>query len=107
MAAHRSWKICLAIGLAMLCFLPPPLCLVLSLLQEPLLKAGVLNTEDLTIAAGRRGAMEQELFNVWTWEAAIGLLCVLSFLAVPFGILLVGYATNSARLTSDPYHPRI
>jgi hypothetical protein len=75
--------------LAVVCFLPPVCCLILFALQPLLLQAGILNTEDLTIAAGRRGTLSQELLNVWTWDAAIGLLCLLSFLALPVGVLFV------------------
>ena len=98
MSPPRSW-----IGLlAALCFLPPVLCFALFVLQQPLLQAGVLNTEDLTIVAGRRGPLRQELLNVWTWDAAIGLSCALSLLAAPVGGLLL--MTAKRRSESTRHH---
>lgn len=90
MAAARSrmW------WMATLCFLPPVFCFSLFVMQQPLLQADVLNKEDLTVAAGRRGTLSQELLNVWTWDAAIGLSCVLSFLAVPVGVILLAVAAD-------------
>jgi len=93
-------------GLAALCFLPLVLCFVLFVLQQPLLQAGVLNTEDLTIAAGRRGTLGQELLNVWTWDAAIGLSCLLSFLAVPVGLMLLVAAKKPAEPATPADRPR-
>jgi hypothetical protein len=76
--------------------------LVLALVQGLLLQAGVLNMEDLAVAPARRGTLGQELFNVWTWEAAIGLSCLLSCLAEPIGLLLLMAAKRPHRPTSRP-----
>jgi hypothetical protein len=84
--------------LAGLCFLPPVLCGLLFVLELWLLERGILNKEDLSVAVGRRGTLGQELLNVWTWEAAIGVSCVLSFLAVPVGILIL----VTAKWWTDP-----
>ena len=92
--------------LATLCLLPPVLCFFLLVLQQPLLQAGVLNTEDLTIAAGRRGMLGQELLNLWTWDAAMGLSCVLSLLAVPVGIMLLVNAKRPVELGVPADRPR-
>lgn len=81
--------------LAVLCFLPPPLAVLLFALEELMLGRGLLNTEDFTVAAGRTGTLYQELLNVWTWDAVIGLLCALSLLTVPMGILLLVAVTLS------------
>ena len=80
--SRRSW-------LAALCFLPAILCVCLFALEQPLLESGTLNKEDLTIAAGTTGTLEQELLNVWTWDAAIGLLCVVSVPAVLAGVWIL------------------
>jgi hypothetical protein len=80
-----AWKRWL---LLLMCFLPPVVCFVVVGQTGPLLEAGVLNSEDLTVAGGRRGTLRQELLNVWTWDAVGGLSCVLSLFTVPVGIML-------------------
>src|SRR5947209_978729 len=77
-----------------MCMLLPLLCSVVLMLEGQLLDRGVLNTEDLTVAAGKRGTLSEELLNVWTWDAIGGLSCALSVLAVPVGILLFEAATR-------------
>ena len=81
--------------------------LALFALQHPLLQAGVLNAEDLTLAAGRMGTLRQELLNVWTWDAAIGLSCVLSVLTVPTGIYLLEVATRRDEPDDSPAKPTL
>jgi len=67
--------------------LPPALCFLLFVPQQPLLQGGILNTGDLTIAALRRGTSGYELLKVWTRDAAIRPPCLPSPLAVPVGIM--------------------
>ena len=64
----------------------------LMLLKEVLLKAGILNTKDLSPLIGQeRGSPSEYLLNVWHWDGAVILLFLLavpSFVALIFLLLV-------------------
>lgn len=70
-----------------------PLWVALSLAQDSLMRAGILNTKDLPPFVGsEKGTFSEYLLNVWHWD---GLLLLLLFAALPCLILGVWLLRSS------------
>jgi hypothetical protein len=58
-------------------------------LEEKLLKAGVLNTKDMTFVGNETGSAREYLTNVWHWDAALMLLFLVALLCAIVGIVIL------------------
>jgi hypothetical protein len=58
-------------------------------LEQALLDRGILDTGDRWIMSGQLGAAREEVLNVWSWDAACGLLCLLALSGILIGFLLL------------------
>lgn len=67
-----------------------PLWVVLSLVQDWLMKAGILNKKDLPPFVGsENGTASEYLLNVWHWDGLLLLLLVATLPSLVIGIRLV------------------
>src|SRR5947207_1976481 len=72
------------------------LCLVgpawfgLSILQERLLQAGILNTKDMRPFVGNEtGSVSEYLLNVWHWDGVLLILAIAALPSLVVGVLLL------------------
>lgn len=73
---------------------------VLSILEERLLAAGVLNTKDMPPLVGdETGPVAEYLLNVWHWDAMLLLLMIAALPCLIFGALIL----RSGRVSKDHY----
>ena len=67
-----------------------PAWIVLLILQERLLLAGVLNKKDMPPFVGNEtGTVSEYLLNVWHWDAMLLLLMLAALPCLIFGILIL------------------
>ena len=71
---------------------------VLSILQERLLSAGILNTKDMPPFVGNEtGTVGEYFLNVWHWDAMLLLLMVAALPCLIFGVMIL----RSGRVSRD------
>ena len=76
------------IGIA-LCLVAPAW-VALSVLQEHLLRTGVLNTKNMPPFVGNeKGTVAEYFLNVWHWDAILLLLMLASLSCLIIGVLLL------------------
>lgn len=85
----------IALGLC----LAPVFWFCLWLLEERLLKAGVLNKKDMTFVGNETGMMWEYLTNVWHWDAALMILFLFALASSASGIFLLGSKRNTNQAT--------
>ena len=67
----------------------PVLWFCLWALEERLVKAGVLNTKDMTFVGNETGTLWEHLTNAWHWDAALMLLLLLALVCPIIGIVVL------------------
>lgn len=67
-----------------------PAWLLLLVIEQQLLKAGVLNTKDMPPIVGKeKGSLSEFLLNVWHWDGMLLLLFVCALPCFLIGVLLI------------------
>ena len=67
-----------------------PAWLGLSLLQQELLQAGILNTKDLHPFIGHEtGTLSEYLLNIWHWDGMLLLLMIAALPCLVFGVSIL------------------
>ena len=75
-----------------------PAWIVLSILQERVLSAGILNKKDMPPFVGNEaGTVSEYLLNVWHWDAMLLLVMIAALPCLAFGVMLL----RSGRVSRD------
>lgn len=59
------------------------------MIEERLLKAGILNKKDMTFVGNETGSVWEYLTDVWHWDAALMLLFLVAALCPIIGIVIL------------------